>query len=72
MNLGDKMSHGDYKDLRKIKTENDRKKPKCQNFPIRKNGWKMTVEAKEGIKAENRKRSKKKLSDWIFNSKKNY
>ena len=31
----------------------------------------MTVEAKEGIKAENRKRSKKKLSDWIFNSKKN-
>ena len=30
----------------------------------------MTVEAKEGIKAENRKRSKKKLSDWIFNSKK--
>ena len=41
-------------------------------FSIRKNGWKMTVEAKEGIKAENRKRSKKKLSDWIFNSKKNF
>ena len=59
MKLRDEISHGDYKDLREKKTENDRKKPKWQNFLLEKMVEEMTVEAKEVIKAENRKWSKK-------------